>query len=109
MGNSNSKSTLHFQSFAEHWKEPYEELAFSQIAIEVVGGLRPTIPPSCSKELETLITACWNQDPEVRPSFDEIVERLESLSWEDAGSGKLEIRRSMKKEDSIPSNSYVVN
>jgi hypothetical protein len=39
----------------------------------VVGGLRPTVPdyvPACFNEL---MTQCWNQTPEQRPTFKEIV------------------------------------
>jgi hypothetical protein len=43
---------------------------------QIVGGLRPTIPEKWPMDYRMLITDCWQTKAELRPSFDEIVERL---------------------------------
>lgn len=98
MGDFNKKGKFHHVSVLS-FKEPYEDLAFSQIAIEVVGGFRPTIPSSCSRELENLICACWNQEPTVRPAFDEIVQSLENISWDNDGKTEISKVQSVKKDE----------
>ncbi|KAG0615014.1 hypothetical protein M758_5G008300 [Ceratodon purpureus] len=35
-------------------------------------GLRPKLPEALSEDLKRLITKCWHQDPEERPSFQDI-------------------------------------
>jgi serine/threonine protein kinase/Leucine-rich repeat (LRR) protein/GTPase SAR1 family protein len=40
-------------------------------------GKRPPIPPETNPILSSLIQFCWAQDPNQRPSFDQIVECLE--------------------------------
>jgi len=39
-------------------------------------GWRPTLPKSLYKSLKKLIRDCWHNDPDKRPTFDEIVKRL---------------------------------
>jgi serine/threonine protein kinase len=43
---------------------------------------RPEIPSSVSGEVRDLITQCWSDDAESRPSFEEILEILKSLKFE---------------------------
>ena len=42
----------------------------------VVCGMRETIPDSVTDSGRKLIEDCWAQEPEKRPSFDEICARL---------------------------------
>jgi serine/threonine protein kinase len=46
------------------------------IAKKVTGGERPPIPDSTPAAFATLIRECWDQDPTLRPTFREIVDRL---------------------------------
>lgn len=51
----------------------------------VVGGilkntLRPPIPERCDPEWRKLMEQCWHADPESRPSFTVITDRLRSMS-----------------------------
>jgi hypothetical protein len=39
-------------------------------------GLRPRIPPDCPQDYATLMEACWQAEPRLRPSFVDIVEEL---------------------------------
>jgi len=43
----------------------------------VCRGERPPIPPETDPILADLINRCWASDPNLRPSFSEIVERLD--------------------------------
>ena len=40
--------------------------------------VRPVIPENCNATLRELITQCWHPDPNARPSFTQITERLET-------------------------------
>ena len=42
-------------------------------------GHRPAIPANCPTSLRQLITACWDADPQKRPSFQEILEQLDHV------------------------------
>ncbi len=46
----------------------------------VVSGERPDIPSDCLPEFAQLIRDCWQGDQKLRPSFDEILLRLEKLT-----------------------------
>jgi len=62
-------------------QEPYEEKEPMQIVVEVVNdGLRPTIPREHENSpLVPLMKDCWAQDPDQRPTFNIIVDRIEAL------------------------------
>jgi len=40
----------------------------------VIAGKRPPIPDNCPPNLKKLIQDCWNESPEKRPSFQQILE-----------------------------------
>jgi len=40
---------------------------------------RPTIPNSCPSLLSSLISSCWDENPEVRPSATEMLTQLEQI------------------------------
>lgn len=42
--------------------------------------LRPPIPERCDSEWRNLMEQCWSPDPEIRPSFTEITNRLRAMS-----------------------------
>ncbi len=44
------------------------------------GTLRPEIPPSCPPDFAQLMRDCWEQDPEKRPLFSDILTRLKSMA-----------------------------
>lgn len=43
---------------------------------QVIGGLRPPLPPSLSSGVRDLVSRCWHGDPNERPEFTEIVKLL---------------------------------
>jgi serine/threonine protein kinase len=58
--------------------QPFKNLGFNHLIAEaVLSGERPIIPETCPKWFATLITRCWAQDPNQRPSFSELTEELE--------------------------------
>lgn len=68
--------------FAEYDKEfaGKPQALFYQAVIE---GLRPTMPQALNKNAQKIITDCWQDDPEKRPNFEEIVERLKGVLREE--------------------------
>ena len=72
--------------------EPYEDKEPMQIVLEVVNcQLRPHLPPELgSSPLVPLMVECWQQDPAMRPSFQQVVKRLEGIleEVEEGGEGE---------------------
>jgi serine/threonine protein kinase len=46
-----------------------------------VKGYRPLIPDSVSLDVGKLIEGCWNEEPEKRPTFDEVYERMRNIRF----------------------------
>jgi hypothetical protein len=51
----------------------------------VIDESRPAIPERLAPGVRALITDCWADDPDDRPSFDEIVERLQEMDFKVTG------------------------
>ena len=61
-------------------KPPYAEITNrNELYNKLKEGLRPKIPKDCPLEISKLMRKCWVRNPGVRPSFKEIVKKLESL------------------------------
>ena len=73
---------------------PYEGLTQRfEIAMKVSRGERPKIPDNASPAWTKLIQNCWNDVPEERPSFTDIVKELctnEDLMFKDIDRGEYE-------------------
>lgn len=64
------------------WREPFSDmnLSFQQVMFGVVqNNLRPMIPQNCPQELILLIKDCLSAQPELRPDFKEIKQRLKRM------------------------------
>ncbi|KNA16129.1 hypothetical protein SOVF_091960 [Spinacia oleracea] len=62
-------------------EEPYANMHCGAI----IGGilkntLRPPVPDRCDPEWRILMEQCWSIEPEARPSFTEVTNRLRSMS-----------------------------
>jgi len=55
---------------------PFATMTPIQAAFAVAEGRRPEIPPSTPMRLQEIITACWDQDSQKRPSFTYIAMTL---------------------------------
>lgn len=87
------KSSTHFTSKVDVYaygillteiltgRRPYgnieDKKALSKRIIEE--DLRPSLLPTTPPLLKDLITQCWDKNPDVRPTFDEIVARFDNL------------------------------
>ncbi|XVE72800.1 hypothetical protein DITRI_Ditri11bG0067600 [Diplodiscus trichospermus] len=62
-------------------EEPYADMHCGAIIGGIVkNSLRPPIPERCDPDWRKLMEQCWSRDPESRPSFAEITNRLRSMS-----------------------------
>jgi len=65
-----------------HCKVPYGETGMDQMAIANAvfsKGIRPPMSSRCPPEVAKLIVACWDTDPNRRPSFKDIVARMNQI------------------------------
>eukprot|EP00033_Pygsuia_biforma_P003527 GCRY01003861.1.p1 GENE.GCRY01003861.1~~GCRY01003861.1.p1 ORF type:complete len:766 (+),score=168.79 GCRY01003861.1:243-2540(+) len=61
-------------------QDPYKGLNAMEVGRRVCNeGLRLPIPPQCPAILKSLITRCFQEDPNLRPSFREILEELKKF------------------------------
>jgi serine/threonine protein kinase len=58
-----------------------EDLTQHGIAIRIINNERPVIPKSLSEHTQELMMECWAEEPDDRPSFDEIVARLAEMKF----------------------------
>ncbi|MCO5612519.1 hypothetical protein L7F22_066787 [Adiantum nelumboides] len=56
---------------------PFQKMTAVQAASAVVRGARPIIPTNCPDSLSKIMTCCWDANPDVRPSFSDVVRLLE--------------------------------
>jgi len=61
-------------------EEPFKDMDAVQVATAVVGeGLRPEIPPNTHPQLADIIMATWETEPEMRPTFHQLINLLETV------------------------------
>ncbi|XP_020157535.1 serine/threonine-protein kinase STY46 isoform X2 [Aegilops tauschii subsp. strangulata] len=61
---------------------PYDNMTPLQAALGVRQGLRLEIPAGVHPGLSKLIEQCWDEDPDIRPVFAEIIVQLEDILQE---------------------------
>lgn len=62
------------------WSEPYPDMGSSEVMNGVAcGSLRPSAPPDAPDELVDVLERCWSTNPDIRPSFDDLVPLLQSI------------------------------
>lgn len=70
-------------------KLPHEYLTPLQAAVGVVQkGLRPAIPKNTHPKLAELLERCWQQEPNLRPDFSEIIDILRQIEKEVGEDGE---------------------
>ncbi|KAK4425340.1 putative serine/threonine-protein kinase DDB [Sesamum alatum] len=61
--------------------EPYANMHCGAIIGGIVNNtLRPPVPERCDPEWRKLMEECWSHDPDARPTFTEITNRLQVMS-----------------------------
>jgi serine/threonine protein kinase len=66
-------------------QEVYAGLSAAQIISKVAHeSLRPTIPRGCL--WEQIMTSCWDRDPELRPSFNTVLQELNKILTAERGT-----------------------
>jgi len=61
---------------------PFNEISHYVLADKVINqNYRPEIPDNCPTEWSNLIMQCWSQNSDTRPTFQQIVDTLNS--WND--------------------------
>ena len=62
---------------------PFPQIDLFQAAHLIAhDGLRLPIPPRCPTKFKAIMSACWRDDAEDRPSFQEIATMLEEIEAE---------------------------
>jgi serine/threonine protein kinase len=69
-------------------------------------GHMPSIPESCGPFMQTLIDECWSRDPQVRPSFHRIIERIQHADFEIVPGASHSILRGYVTDILSQSNSW---
>jgi nicotinate (nicotinamide) nucleotide adenylyltransferase len=62
-----------------HGAAAWSRSATAQAVEQTLAGERPAVTAACAPELLGLLADCWRQEPMDRPTFAEVVERLERL------------------------------
>eukprot|EP00878_Enallax_costatus_P024117 GHUV01025710.1.p1 GENE.GHUV01025710.1~~GHUV01025710.1.p1 ORF type:complete len:282 (+),score=84.24 GHUV01025710.1:565-1410(+) len=61
-------------------EQPYPNLSLQEIFAGVMTGtLRPAMPPGCDPAWVSLMQDCWHAVPRMRPTFTDIIARLEQM------------------------------
>lgn len=59
--------------------EPYKSMNVAVLNSRVLAGARPALD-DLPLQLHQLVNDCWNQKPQRRPPWDEIIPRLQALT-----------------------------
>lgn len=85
-----SFAVVMYEIFVRHL--PYESphIATPVVIAQVAAGrLRPALPSDMEKSVSDLLTRCWKQNPEKRPSFNELIRELDKAYKAMRNSGKI--------------------
>jgi len=86
-------------------KKPYDGLNRDSFYEQVVhGGGRPPIHRKWPKELSNLMVDCWSVDIESRPTFEQILTRLDSMIRKNISHGKNYIKKDNSGEQRKKTN-----
>lgn len=98
---------------------PYANLDNNAVLAEVPNGHRASKPGKCSEAVYKLMNACWHSNPELRPTFPDVVNKLQILSaaadmdepfWSPRGSGTgvsiVRVEEEVTEDDGLPEAIY---
>ena len=76
----------------------FAELQYSTTKTsKIMAGLRPELPKNIATPLVTLVTGCWDEKPECRPTFNIIIAQLKWVLNEYTKRGTPKPTRRKKK------------
>ncbi|KAL9985710.1 hypothetical protein ACROYT_G008146 [Oculina patagonica] len=58
---------------------PYPTMSNAELCRELKDGYRMERPEMCCDEVYELMNECWEEDPTARPSFSQLIDRLETI------------------------------
>eukprot|EP01128_Nolandella_sp_AFSM9_P004843 TRINITY_DN2260_c0_g1_i2.p1 TRINITY_DN2260_c0_g1~~TRINITY_DN2260_c0_g1_i2.p1 ORF type:complete len:856 (-),score=171.17 TRINITY_DN2260_c0_g1_i2:1916-4483(-) len=67
---------------------PFGEVEMFSVPLLVTRGQRPHLPEDCSPLWRSLIKKCWEQRPNRRPSFAEVIRKLRQYRLDTAAAGQ---------------------
>jgi len=81
---------------------PYDELNDDEIFTRLKAGFRLAPPVNCPDSVREVMQNCWNAQPELRPKFGEICERLGQIEGTIRGSLPVSKRVHLSSTSSLP-------
>ncbi|KAL7055784.1 hypothetical protein AAHC03_022696 [Spirometra sp. Aus1] len=60
-------------------KRPFENLSARSLLQHLESGQRLCQPPSTNLDLYALMVSCWQEDPDLRPDFEYLVQRMREM------------------------------
>jgi len=60
---------------------PYPTLSLTEVIKAVASGYRMDAPDDCPQEIADMMFACWDSDPEKRPTFRQLYERIKQVPF----------------------------
>jgi len=63
-------------------QKPYEHMMPFQIIAAVSRGVRPEIPGTVSDFWRNLMNLCWDGNQELRPTFEQLIEKISKEQFE---------------------------
>ena len=86
-------------------KVPYGKLQPMQVAVAVMSkGKRPHVPDDMPSAYRSLMEACWEQRPEKRPPFTEIMLRLKEIAVKLKKENEMKQQKSQQVKNSAMEN-----
>jgi len=80
-------------------KKPFDGLNREMFYEQVVhGGERPPLNKKWPEELKKMMVDCWSADMDVRPTFSEIVEKIDSMLDSEKSGGMSTGKTVLKKK-----------
>jgi serine/threonine protein kinase len=79
-------------------KKPFDGLSRDEFYERVVhGGERPPLNRKWPVELISLICDCWSEKVEARPTFDEVLKRIDKMLGKEKGAGSQKLKNPLER------------
>ena len=102
-------------------ERPFVNLTLEEVCTAIKEGHKPTMPSDVTDDLRALMTACWCTDPRQRPNCEEVLSKLNQMSfpnnhWQalfgnspliDTPIGKYPLMKNRKKNLNFPKKKLI--